>query len=169
MQLLNRYFAPFALLLILSAVYFSEPDPRDFKLSLGILAASLLINWWLSANTYRFIHWSRQLRVLQVWLDYVWAVPLFWLLQPTWAPTWLLFVMAPATAALTMSRGHTLFCAGVSSATMLAIYRIRGVFDGGLGPAAGMAVVHAAFVVVIALFIHGLAQTALRLRDANLS
>lgn len=169
MQMLNRYFAPFALLLILSAVYFSEPDPRDFKLSLGILSASFLVNWWLANNTYRFIHWSREMRVLQVWLDFLWTVPLFWLLQPTWAPMWLLFVMAPATAALTMGRGHTLVCSGASAATMLAIYWKRGVFDGGVGPAAGMAVVHAAFVVVIALFIHGLAQAALRLRDASLS
>jgi len=27
MQMLNRYFTPFALILILSAIYFSEPAP----------------------------------------------------------------------------------------------------------------------------------------------
>ena len=165
MQMLNRYFTPFALALILSAIYFSEPDPRAYKLSLGILAASILINWWLSANTYRFIRWSRQMRALQVWLSYVWAVPLFWLLQPYWGPMWLLFVMAPATAALIMTRPQTFGISLVSAGTMLAIYYSRGVFDG--GPATGMACVHALFIVVFALFVHALAQTALRMRDAS--
>lgn len=166
MQLLNRYFTPFALILILSAIYFSEPDPRSYKLSLGILAASVIINWWFSANTYRFIHWARQMRALQIWLNFFWAVPLFYLLQPYWGPMWLLFVMAPATSALYMGRWHTLATALVSSATMLAIYYRRGVFE--MGPAAGMAAVHACFIIFFSLFVHSLAQTALRLRDANL-
>ncbi len=167
MQMLNRYFAPFALILILSAIYFSEPEPAAYKLSLGILIASIVVNWWVAKNTYRYIHWAKQMKVLQVWLDYIWAVPLFWLLQPFWGPMWLLFVMAPATAALTMGRWHTLGVAFVSAGTMLGIYWYRGVFDG--GPAAGMACVHATFIIVFSLFIYGLAQTALRMRDASLS
>lgn len=167
--MLNRYFAPFALLLILSAIWFSEPDPRDYKLSLMILAASALSSWWLDRNTYRFVSWARQMRLLQVWLNFVWTVPLFVLLHPYWAPMWLLFVMAPATAALIMGFGQTLFTALVSAGTMLAIYWGRGVFAEGLGPAAGQAFVHAAFIVVFSLFVHALAQTALRLRDANVN
>lgn len=166
MQMLNRYFTPFALALILSAIYFGEPEPRAYKISLGILSASILVNWWLSANTYRFIRWTRQMRVVQVWLNYVWAAPLFWLLQPFWGPMWLLFVMAPVTAALYLGRWQTLATGAVSAGTMLGIYYVRGVFDG--GPAAGMAFVHALFIVVFALFVHALAQTALRMRDASL-
>ena len=45
MQMLNRYFAPFALILIISAIYFSEPDPAAYKLSLVILAVSVIVNW----------------------------------------------------------------------------------------------------------------------------
>lgn len=167
MQILNRYFAPFAFILIVSAIYFSEPEPRDYKLSLAILAASLIINWWVSANVYRFSRWTKALKALLVWLDFIWAVPLFWLLQPYWGPMWLLFVMAPVTAALYWNRWQTMGISLVSAATMLAIYAKRGVFEGG-GPAMGMAFVHASFIVVFALFVHGLAQTALRMRDANL-
>lgn len=169
MQMLNRYFTPFALMLILTAVYFSEPDPRDYKLSLAILCVSTVVNWWLSASAYRFINWARQMKALQVWLNFIWAVPLFYLLQPYWAPVWLLFVMGPATAALYMGRAMTLGVAAVSSATMLAIYYRRGVFEGGLGPAGGQAFVHAGFIIVFSLFVHGLAQAALRLRDATSS
>jgi hypothetical protein len=168
MQMLNRYFAPFALLLILSAIYFSEPEPAAYKASLAILATSFAVNWLVAKYTYRYVNWVARFKELQVWLDFLWAVPLFWLLQPFWGPMWLLFVMAPATAALTGGRWHTIFVAVVSAGTMLGIYWVRGVFD--LGPnAAGQVVVHAAFILVFSLFIHGLAQAALRLRDANLA
>ena len=176
MQMLNRYFAPFALLLIVSAIWFTVDNPTDvahwdrsYKMALAILAVSTLVNWWFSKNTYRFIHWSRQMRQAQIWLTFVWTVPLFWLLQPFWAPMWLLFVMAPATAALYTGQVETIVTAGVSAASMLGIYYLRGVFDGGLGPAGGMAIVHATFIVVLSLFVQGLAQTALRLRDAALN
>jgi hypothetical protein len=175
MQMLNRYFAPFALMLILSAIWFTAENPSDirhwdssYKIALGILGLSAVVNWWFSANTYRFIRWSRELRQLQIWLNFVWAVPLFWLLQPFWAPMWLLFVMAPATAALYTGRGETILTAFVSAAAMLIIYFKRGAFDGGLGPAGGMAIVHAVFIIVFSLFVHGLAQTALRMRDVSL-
>ncbi len=173
MQMLNRYFAPFALILILSAIWFNVENPADvrnwdasYKLALGILAVSIAVNWWVGKNTYRFIHWAHQMRLAQVWLNFIWAVPLFYLLQPFWGPMWLLFVMAPATSALIMDRWHTLATACVSAATMLAIYYYRGVFDG--GPAAGMVCVHAAFIIVFSLFVNGMAQMALRMRDANL-
>ena len=66
MHMLNRYFAPFALFLILSAIWFSEPEPRDYKLSLAILAVSAAVNWWLDRNAYRFMAWSRRLRGVQI-------------------------------------------------------------------------------------------------------
>lgn len=176
MQMLNRYFAPFALLLILSAIWFSAENPMDvahwdssYKAALAILGVSILVNWWISKNTYRWVQWARVLRQAQIWLALVWTIPLFWLLQPYWAPMWLLFVMAPVTAALYSDRLETGICAFVSSGAMLLIYFKRGAFDGGLGPAGGMAVVHAVFIVVFSLFVQGLAQTALRLRDAALS
>lgn len=166
MQMLNRYFTPFALILILSALYFSEPEPRDARLSLGILGASMLVNWWFSANTYRFVHWSRQMRVLQVWMNFLWAAPLVYLLVPYWAPVWLLFVMAPVTAALYFSWWPTLGMGLVSAGSLMLVYYLRNPLE---GAALGMALVHAAFIVVFALFVHSLAQAALRLRDANLA
>jgi hypothetical protein len=165
MQMLNRYFAPFALILIISDFIFGEPDPFEFKMSLGILVLSIIVNWWLSRNLYRFSGWTQRIRVLQVWLNYIWAVPLFWL-SPLWGPMWLLFVMAPATAAVLMSKWQTLGISLVSALTMLAIYYDRGVFQ---SPAyGGMVIDHAVFIVIFSLFIHTLAQTALRLRDVNL-
>jgi hypothetical protein len=175
MQMLNRYFAPFALILISSAIWFSVDNPGDwhswnpsYKYALGILAVSMIVNWWLAKNTYRFIHLTKPMKILQVWIYYVWAVPLFWLLQPFWGPMWLLFVMAPVTAAMSTDRWHTLASALISATTMLAIYYSHGLFREGIGPQEGMACVQACFIVVFALFVYGLEQTALRLRDSAL-
>jgi hypothetical protein len=175
MQMLNRYFVPFALILILSAIWFNVENPLDwrhwdtsYKQALVILAVSMLVNWYLSSHTYRYIHWAKQMKILQVWLYYLWAVPLFWLLQPFWGPMWLLFVMAPVTAALFTDRWQTLASAVVSAGTMLLVYYKRGLFQDGIGPQEGMVCVHAAFIIVFALFVYGLEQTALRLRDAAL-
>jgi hypothetical protein len=163
MQMLNRYFSPFALLLILSAVYCSDPEPSAYHISLGILLVASLVNWWLAANTYRFIRWGRIMRHLQVWLNFLWAVPLFYLLVPFWAPMWLLFVMPSATAALYMTRLQTAGVAVVSAGTMLAIFYRNGAFAA--LTSGGMAIVQASFIVIFALFVHALAQNALRLRD----
>ncbi|MBI4385896.1 MAG: hypothetical protein HY551_00790 [Elusimicrobia bacterium] len=169
MNLLNRYFAPFASLLILSAVYFSEPDRKTVVLSIGVLAVAIAVNGWFAKNTYHFVGWAGRLRTLQIWLNYVWTLPLFYLLHGFWAPMWLLFVMAPVTAALYQGRLQTFATSMTSGGTMLALYWIRARSNGlELGGVVwGMAVVHAAFIVVFSLFIHALAETALRLRDVS--
>ncbi|MBI4677887.1 MAG: hypothetical protein HY748_09925 [Elusimicrobia bacterium] len=167
MQMLNYYFAPFALFLVLSAVYFRGSDapgqlPPEVKHSLWILGVSVVVNWWLSANTYRFVGWTRFMRTLQVWMNFIWAVPLFYLLGAFWGPMWLLFVMAPVTAALTMSRWATLIISVVSAGTMMGIYTLRGLSPE-MPEAFGMALVHATFIVVVSMFVHALAETAMRL------
>ena len=173
MQMLNRYFTPFALLLIISAVYFRIDEFRETGLrapliAAGILVADLLVNWWIGRNQYRWIGWSGRLRQFQIWLNYVWAVPLFYLLFPYWAPMWLLFVMAPTAAALTTTRLETLVCSFVAAGTMIAIYWVRQNYHLEI-EFLGLALSQAAFIVIFSLFVHSLAQTALRLRDANAS
>ncbi|MBI5625160.1 MAG: hypothetical protein HY924_15390 [Elusimicrobia bacterium] len=171
MQMLNYYFSPFALFLVLSAVYFRGSDTPgtlapEVKHSLWILAVSVVVNWWVSSHTYRFVGWTRFMRSIQVWMNYVWTVPLFYLLGAFWGPMWLLFVMAPVTAALTMRWWTTLLTSLVSSGTMMAIYVFRGVTPE-MPEAFGMALVHATFIVVLSMFVHALAQTAMRLVAAK--
>lgn len=171
MQMLNRYFTPFALILIVLALFYRVPEegetglPPDIKLSIIILGTSVLVNWWLSRNTYRFIRWTSALRHAQVWMNLAWSALLVWFLVPYWAPMWLLFVMAPVTAAISLSRGATLLSGLASAGAMLGIYVLRGMAPE--GPALGMAVAHAAFIVIFSLFVHALAEAALRLRDAG--
>ncbi|MDE2491820.1 MAG: hypothetical protein KGM24_13320 [Elusimicrobia bacterium] len=172
MQMLNRYFTPFALILIASAVYFRLDEFRASGLhapliAVAILAADVLLNWWIARNQYRWIGWAARLRQLQVWMNLVWAIPLFYLLYPFWAPMWLLFVTAPTAAALTTSRRETLACSLAAAGAMIGIYWLRQNYALE-GEFLGMALSQASFIVIFALFVNGLAQTALRLRDASL-
>lgn len=165
MNLLNLYFTPFAAALVMAALYFAEPDKTTRNLAFATLAASLLVNHWFSRNTYRFVGWTGRLKTIQVWLTFLWSVLLFYLLFPYWAPMWLLLTMPPVTAALYQTRLQTLATGMVSGLTVLGVYYLRW---RGL-PASpqlwGQAVVHAAFIPVLGLFVHALAQTALRMRD----
>jgi hypothetical protein len=164
MQMLSRYFTPFALVLILSAVYFGEPEPRATKIAVAILFSDMILNWWISRNQYRWAGWAGRLRQIQVWMNFVWAMPLFYLLYPYWGPMWLLFVLAPTAAALTTSRLETVLCALSAVGVMIAIICSRQPLEGAY---LGMVISHAFFIVIFSLFIHSLAQTALRLRDSN--
>lgn len=165
MQMLSRYFTPFALLLILSAVYFGEPEPLATKIAVGILFADVLLNWWIGKNQYRWAGWAGRFRQIQVWLNFVWAVPLFYLLYPYWGPMWLLFVLAPTAAALTTSKLETVLCSLTAAGTMVGIIWFRQPLEGAF---LGMVLSHVAFIIIFSLFVHSLAQTALRLRDSNL-
>lgn len=163
MHLLNLYFSPFAALMVVSALAFSQPDPATVRWALAVLAAAVLANFIVSRYAYRFIRWTRTLRLGLIGINYLWSVPLVYLLGGYWGPMWLLFLMAPATAALSLSRLGTWLAALASAATLLLIYWLRGL-EGEF--AWGQAAVHAVFIVFFSLFVHALAQVAVRLRDA---
>ena len=168
MNLLNLYFTPFAAAMVVAAVYFSEPDATTKYLAFGLLLLSLAVNQWFSKNTYRFVGWAGRLKVLQVWLTFLWSALLAYLLMPYWAPMWLLLALPPVTAALYQGKGQTLGTAGVCSLSVLGIYWFNAHSQGMQleSVALAMAVVHAAFIFVLAAFVHELAQAALRMRDA---
>ncbi len=164
MQMLSRYFLPFALVLILLAVKFGEPETGTTKIAIGILVADFVANWWIGKNQYRWVAWAGRFRQIQVWLNLFWAIPLFYLLYPYWGPMWLLFVLAPTAAALTTSKLETVLCSLSAAGAMIGIIWYRQPLE---GPFLGMVFSHAAFIVIFSLFVHSLAQTALRLRDSN--
>ncbi len=165
MNLLNLYFTPFATSLVLLAIYFSEPDKTTKYSAFAILVVSLIVNHWFSKNTYRFIGWTNRLKQIQVCLTFLWSLMLFYLLFPYWAPMWLLLVMPAVTAALYQDKLQTFITGLISAATVLGVYYLR--WRGNEIPAQlwAQAAVHAAFIPVLAMFVHALAQTALKMRD----
>ncbi|MFH1620189.1 MAG: hypothetical protein ABIG11_09865 [bacterium] len=169
MQILNYYFSPFAAILIGFALYFSGPDRKTMWFSAGVLLAVTVFNHWFLKNAYRFLQWTKIIREVLVCLNLLASAALFFLLGAYWAPMWLLFLIAPATGAMFMSRSGTMAIAVSAAGSMLLIYYVKSAWLGlQLGEVQwGMASTHAVFVIVFSLFVHAMAQMALRIRDAS--
>jgi len=170
MHILNYYFTPFAVVLILFAIFFSEPEPRVTYLSFGILAAAFIANYWLGKNLYKFLRWSRHIRALTVWLNMAVSAALFYLLSPYWAPMWLLFLTAPAASAMYMKKWQVFLTALVSSALMAALYYIRTMAFGEGGEMGaqlwGMAATQAVFIIFFSMFTASMADMIVKVRDS---
>lgn len=184
MHILNYYFTPFAVILILFAIFFSEPEPQVTRACFAILAAAFAANWWLGRNTYRFLRWSRHIRALTVWLNLAVSAALFYLLAPYWSPMWLLFLTAPAASAMYMRKWQVFGIALTSALLMLAIYLWRGAasllaadpeiagFAAALQQVLGqtqhlaMAVTQAVFIVFFSMFAAAMAEMILKVRDS---
>lgn len=183
MHILNYYFTPFAVILIVFAILFSRPEPAVTRASFAILAAAFAANWWLGRNTYRFIRWSRIIRSATVWLNLAVSAALFYLLSPFWAPMWLLFLSAPAASAMFMRRWQVFGTALASAALMVGIYFWRAVAfltadapETGLREALsqaagntqllGMAATQAVFIIFFSMFTAAMAEMVVKVRDS---
>lgn len=184
MHILNYYFTPFAVILILTAIFFSQPERSVTWASFAILAAAFAANYWLGKNTYRFMQWSRHIRALTVWINLAVSAALFYLLASYWAPMWLLFLSAPAASAMFMKKTHVFLIALFSAALMLGLYLFKGIsFAMAAGPEPltfaqalsqimtetqvwGMAATHAIFIVFFSMFAAAMAEMIVKVRDS---
>jgi len=171
MHILNYYFTPFAVILILFAIFFSEPERSVTIASFGILAAAFAANYWLGKNVYRFLRWSRHIRAVTVWLNLAVSAALFYLLSPYWAPMWLLFLTAPAASAMYMKKWQVFVTALAASVIMVALYYVRSMaFGDGSGMGAqlwGMALTQAVFIIFFSMFTAALAEMVVKVRDSQ--
>lgn len=184
MHILNYYFTPFAVILILTAIFFSEPERGVTMASFAILAAAFAANYWLGTNIYRFMRWSRHIRALTVWINLAVSAALFYLLASCWAPMWLLFLSAPAASAMFMKKWQVFMIALISALVMLGLYLFKGVafaMSAGPEPLAfaqalsqtmanaqvwGMAATHAIFIVFFSMFTAAMAEMIVKVRDS---
>jgi hypothetical protein len=169
MHILNYYFTPFAVILILFALFFSEPERSVTYASFIILAAAFAANYWLGSNVYRFMRWSRHIRALTVWLNLAVSATLFYLLAAYWAPMWLLFLTAPAASAMYMKKWQVLLTALAASALMLGLYYLRSSLYG-LGMSAqfwAMAATQAVFIIFFSMFTAAMAEMIVKVRDSQ--
>jgi hypothetical protein len=185
MHILNYYFTPFAVILIIFAIFFSQPDPGVTYASFGILTAAFIANYWLGKNTYKFLRWSRHIRALTVWINLAVSAALFYLLASYWDPMWLLFLTAPAASAMYMKKWQVFVIALSSAVLMLGIYFYKGVAftlasaePGTLtaGQAMtqvmaetqhwGMALSQAIFIIFFSMFTAAMAEMIVKVRDS---
>lgn len=183
MHILNYYFTPFAVILILFAIFFSQPERAVTYQCFGILGAAFAVSLWLNKNTYRFLRWSRHIRAVTVWMNLAVSTALFYLLSAYWAPMWLLFLTAPAASAMYMKKWQVFCVAAASSAIMVGIYLYRAVtfltadspdlaLSAALAQAAGntqllgMAATQAVFIIFFSMFTAAMAEMIVKVRDS---
>ena len=168
MHILNYYFTPFAVILIVFAVYFSEPERNITFASFAILAAAFAANYWFNKNAYRFMRVMHGVRSLMVCVNLIVSAVLFYLLGSYWAPMWLLFLTAPAASAMFMKKAHVFLVAFASAAAMLGVYYLKSVqLDLQLGRQLwAMAVCHALFVLFFSMFVAAMSDMILKVRDS---
>jgi len=168
MHILNYYFTPFAVILIAFAVFFSEPEKSVTYVSFALLGTAFGVNYWLSANVYRLMQVTRSIRGITVTINLLTSAALFYLLSPYWAPMWLLFLTAPAAAAMFMKKWQVFLTALASAGLMLGIYYIRSVVnDMGLSSQlVGMAATQAIFIIFFSMFTAAMAEMAVKVRDS---
>ncbi|MBU2530214.1 MAG: hypothetical protein KKD35_04155 [Elusimicrobia bacterium] len=169
MHLLNAYFTPFALILTVFAIYFSALDKQTTYIAFGVLALTFVINWWVSKNEYKFFRWIQKIRVLTVIFNLLVTAVIFYLLGSYWAPTWLLFLIAPSASAMFMKRSHVFLIALSASLLMLGTYYFKSLYlDMQLGTVHwAMASIHAIFVILLSLFVNSMSQIILKVRDSG--
>jgi hypothetical protein len=169
MHLLNTYFTPFALILTVFAIYFSPLEKQTIYITFGILAVTFLINWWVSKNEYKFFKWIQKIRVFTVIFNLLITAIIFYLLGSYWAPTWLLFLIAPSASAMFMKRFHVFLIALTAALLMLGTYYLKSLL---LGMQLGtilwaMASIHAIFVILFSLFVNSMSEMILKVRDSS--
>ncbi len=167
MHALNLYFTPFAIILTVFAVYFSSLERKTAAITLFILLAGFMLNWWMSKNEYRLFRWIHKLRLLTVAINIIVTTAIFYLIGSYWAPSWLLFLIAPAGAAMFMKKGWVFSIALISALLMLGVYYFKSKYFGlPLGEVLwAMACVHALFVIIFTMFVNSMAQATVRIRD----
>ena len=168
MHILNYYFTPFAVILICFAIFFSEPEKAVTYRAFGLLAGAFALNYWLSANTYKLMQYTRHVRGIIVWVNLLTGAALFYWLSPYWAPMWLLFLTGPAAAAMFMRKWQVFLISLAAAALMLGVYYYRSVAnDMGLSPQLiGMAASQAVFIIFFAMFTAAMAEMAVKVRDS---
>jgi len=155
MHLLNTYFTPFALILTVFAIYFSPLEKQTIYTTFGILAVTFVINWWVSKNEYKFFKWIQKIRILTVIFNLLITAIIFYLLGSYWAPTWLLFLIAPSASAMFMKRFHVFLIALTAALLMLGTILWA------------IASIHAIFVILFSLFVNSMSEMILKARNSS--
>lgn len=165
LKLLNRYFTPFAILLVFSGVSFSNPNPTDAYYSLLVLAVSVAFNIATAFVAMNTPHLVRFLGYTRMAVNLGFNTILFYLLGSYWGPMWLLFLLGPVAAAVYGTKQRTILSAGISSILLLGVYLVKGaIFKQTLG----QALMHICFIFFLGLFVHALSQLA-REREGKLA
>jgi PAS domain S-box-containing protein len=162
----NRFFTPFALVMVGMAMWLGFAEPRVYHMALALALGLAVFNeasvWFAKKHP----EWTAAIGYTRLVTNFVSNVVLVYMLGTFWGPMWLLFVLTPVSTALYANWMQTLGTALLSAGSLLAIYGSRGL-EGAVGW--GQASVHAAFIVFISLFVNSIARMVMQIKSGSAS
>ncbi|MBN1622073.1 MAG: hypothetical protein JW871_05735 [Endomicrobiales bacterium] len=154
-KLVNYYFTPFAIALIVSAAVVSTPGPRIVTTALLLVLFSFVFNLAtakISETNPQIIQRIINFRLIT---NYLINIVLVYILIGFWGPMWLLFVLTPVATALYENTTKTAIVTFMASITLFLIYILKGI-SGSIG--IGQALTHVVFIIVLSFFVHSLVK-----------
>jgi len=163
-QVVDRFFTPFALSLVVAALFLGYAETSIKRLAIGLVVALGLFNEISAYLSKRHPDWASKMGATRIVTNFAANVYLVYLLGTFWGPMWLLFVLTPVATALYADWKKTFTTSVISAGALLAIYWSRGL-EGSIGW--GQASIHAAFIVFISLFVNSIARLIMQMRTSN--
>jgi hypothetical protein len=163
-RLVNRFFTPFALVMVVAAMELGYAEPKVYRTALALAIFLAVFNEasvWLARKR---TDWTFPIGYTRLAVNFVTNVSLVYMLGTFWGPMWLLFVLTPVATALYADWKKTLVTAVISSCALLGIYGSRGL-EGAVGW--GQASLHAAFIVFISLFVNSIARMIMQIKASG--
>lgn len=162
-RLVDRFFTPFASILVLAGVWIGFAEPAAKHISVALLLFLFIFNEVSVMLARKHTEWSKAIGNTRIVTNFVSNVALVYMLGTFWGPMWLLFVLTPVATALYADWTRTAVTALISAGALLSIYYSRGL-EGAVGW--GQASLHAAFIVFISLFVNSIARLVMQMRAA---
>jgi len=163
-RVVNRFFTPFALAMVLAAMWLGYAEPQTYRAALGIAIALVIFNEISVWAARRHVEFTTLIGYVRIATNFVANVALVYMLGTFWGPMWLLFVLTPVATALYADWKKTVITSVISAGALLGIYASRGL-EGAVGW--GQASLHAAFIVFISLFVNSIARMIMQIKSAG--
>jgi hypothetical protein len=153
LRVVNLYLTPFAVILILFAVFFSRPTGFPLYASILLVAAGLLNNIVARVNT-----------SVRMTVNVLINVFLVYFLVGYWGPIWYLFLTTPVALAVYSDRLKTFLAGLLMSFLLLGIYAIKGLAS---AQAWGQALCRVVLIIFLSLFINALVSKRVEIQRSN--
>jgi hypothetical protein len=163
-RVVDRFFTPFALILVLSALLLGFAEAKAKVASIALVVSLGIFNEVSAWMARHHSEWAVRIGNTRLITNFLANVLLVYMLGTFWGPMWLLFVLTPVATALHADSKKTVFTALISAGTLLGIYAARGL-SGQVGW--GMASLHAAFIVFVSLFVNSIARLVMQIKSAG--
>jgi PAS domain S-box-containing protein len=163
-RIVDRFFTPFALALVVSSLFLGYAETRSKIIAVSLVCFLAVFNESSAWIAKKKTDWAVTVGNTRIVTNFLSNVLLVYLLGTFWGPMWLLFVLTPVATALYASWQRTLVTAAVSAGALIGIYWSRGL-EGSVGW--GQASIHAAFIVLISLFVNSIARLVMQMKSQS--